>query len=140
MTFFSTFCKYYFALKQLKNREVWSLKRQKIVRMHKTCLVSQFLRLSLARFFCRDKHAFLQDKLYPIDPHIWEPLVGSTLRWSTRQLGHLPFLFTCNFVPNPFFKLKYKIYILYILKVEVKAVLYIFSVHYNTQWCAHIYA
>ena len=26
------------------------LKRQKIVRMHKTCLTSQFLRLSLARF------------------------------------------------------------------------------------------
>ena len=37
--FFTTFDKYYFALKQLKTL------------MHKTCLTAQFLRLSLARFF-----------------------------------------------------------------------------------------
>ena len=40
------------------------LKRQKIVRMHKTCLTSQFLRLSLARFFCEGKHAAKVKRLY----------------------------------------------------------------------------
>ena len=33
-----------------KYKRFWGLKRQKIVRMHKTCLTSQFLRHSLARF------------------------------------------------------------------------------------------
>ena len=61
--FFTTFDKYYFALKRLKTREFWQntnvfgFKRQKIVRMHKTCLTSQFLRLSLARFFREGKYA-----------------------------------------------------------------------------------
>ena len=47
--FFTTFDKYYFALKQLKTCKFWKkqlflgLKRQKIVRVHKTCLASQFL-------------------------------------------------------------------------------------------------
>ena len=54
--FFTTFDKYYIALKRLKTQEFWQntnflgLKRQKIVRMHKTSLTSQFLRLLLARF------------------------------------------------------------------------------------------
>ena len=54
--FFTTFDKYYFALKRLKTREFWQntnvfgFKTAEIVRMHKTCLTSQFLRLSLARF------------------------------------------------------------------------------------------
>ena len=39
------------------------LKRQKIVRMHKTCLTSQFLRLSLARFFREGKHAILRENM-----------------------------------------------------------------------------
>ena len=39
------------------------LKRQKIVRMHKTCLTSQFLRLSLARFFCESEHAISRENL-----------------------------------------------------------------------------
>ena len=39
------------------------LKRQKIVRMHKTCLTSQFLRLSLARFFREGKYAISREYL-----------------------------------------------------------------------------
>ena len=39
------------------------LKRQKIVRMHKTCLTSQFLRLSLARFFREGKYAISRENL-----------------------------------------------------------------------------
>ena len=37
--------------------------RQKIVRMHKTCLTSQFIRLSLTRFFRESKHAISQENL-----------------------------------------------------------------------------
>ena len=46
---FTTFEKYYFALKRLKTREFCKNTNENVL-MHKTCLMSQFLLLSLARF------------------------------------------------------------------------------------------
>ena len=46
-----------------KIQTLLGLKRQKIVRMHKTCYASLFLRLSLARFFREGKHAILREDL-----------------------------------------------------------------------------
>ena len=67
--FFTTFDKYYFALKRLKTREFakiqtfLGLKTAENVLMHKTCLTSQFLRLLLARFFREGKYAILRENL-----------------------------------------------------------------------------
>ena len=86
-------------MKQLKTREFkkkiqtfFVLKRQQIVRMHKTCLTSQFLRLSLARFFREGKHAISRKKIYTVEKHLTHKICqrkgalrGDYIRMLLRQ-------------------------------------------------------
>ena len=69
------------------------LQRQKIVRMHKTCLTSQFLRLSLARFLREGKHAI--SPFYWVRTRSLKNLYVYKFQFLVNQKA-IPLLFSCD--------------------------------------------